>query len=188
MRHPSLVAMIATKSPPSPTTTTTSPTSTLKPQPSASQPSSKLVPVYLPCRVTYMRTITAFTTTGSTTSPKELIPATVPSFWSRTTFSPTHRLPCSPQTGGILSSTATISAVPPTMLPLVLSTPSPTPTRCFQPAPSSPTSPPVLVLSSPSEKRYIYASPAHRSRVLAGPDIETNLNHGQFTTNILRGR
>jgi len=146
-----------TSSPPSHTTTTTLPISTLAPHPSASELASKLVSVVYP-GVGYSRKIPAFTTTTSTLSTLGLIPATVPSFWSRTMFSSAHRVPCILRTVVTLLPGGTISVVPVTRLPTVPSPLSPIPTRWFQPASSSPPSSLMLVPTSPSEHRCIWTS------------------------------
>lgn len=103
--------------------------------------------------VRHSRKIPVFITTTSTLSILGLTLATVPSFWSRTMFSSAHRVPYTLLTVVTLLPVGTILAVPITRPPPALSPLSPIPTRCVQPAPSSPPSSLVLVLASPSEYR-----------------------------------
>jgi len=154
--------------------------STLAPHPSASGLASKLLATHPPQVYALTRVIPAFTTTTSVASTSESIPATVLSFWLRTTFSSTQRILCTLRTMATRSPTATISVVPRTRLPLALSPPFPTTTHCLQPAPSSPMSPPVPVLSSPSERQCILCIPSPRVGLArAGPGI--GIKHGHLT-------
>ena len=114
--------------------------------------------------VEHSREIPAFTIITSTLSTLGLIPATVPSFWSKTTFSSVHRVPCILRTVVTLLPGGTTSAAPVTRLPPVLSPLSPIPTRCVQPAPSGPPSSLMSVPTSPSEHRCIWMSPGTADR------------------------